>query len=56
AIELVSADQGYTKVTVGIPGSSVEIAAYKIVDDLHLESYVDIMQDALEVDDQQDQA
>lgn len=50
AIELVAGDQGETKISVGIPGSQVEIAAYKIVDDLHLESWVDAMRFVLSLD------
>ncbi len=50
AIELVAGDKPETKISVGIPGSEVDIAAYKIVDDLHLDPWVDAMRFVLSLD------
>jgi hypothetical protein len=47
----VASDEGDTEILVGIPGSEVEIAAHKIVEDLHLGTWVDIMVFALQVDE-----
>lgn len=57
AIELVAGDEGETTILVGDGGSEEEIAASKIVEDLHLESWVDAMRFVLSlVDEKDDQA
>ncbi len=56
AIDLVAGDEGDTKILVGDEGLANEIPAWQIVEDLHLDPWVESVRFALELDDQEGQA